>query len=48
MHCGASLNELQGALSLIYIAILGECNALWGEPERVAGCIISDIYSYTR
>ena len=24
----------------IYIYILGECSALWGEPERVAWCII--------
>ena len=22
-----------------YMYILGECSALWGEPERVAGCI---------
>ena len=32
-------SEFNGGISLIYIAILGECNALWGEHERVAGCI---------
>ena len=29
-------SEFNGGISLIYIAILG---GLWGEPERVAGCI---------